>query len=144
MHLKQRLVLWSVVLVVVFLLGFVPQFLKSRRLSSELAAAQQGLETCRMEREMAEARDLAALMFLEVSRRNFGVASEHSRRFFDLAQELAAEAEDPARRQDLSEILEMRDSVTGGLASGDAAVAADVQTLLLRTHAATIDKPTRK
>lgn len=133
---KWKLIAGSAALVAMFLLGFIPQFRESRRRASELDAAQNELTVLRLENETARLRDLAALMYMEVSRKNFGVAADHAKEFFAAAGDLAGRTGDPALQQKLRNLLTMRDQVTAGLASADAGVGAQLQELLLRAQEA--------
>ena len=44
---------------------------------------------------------------------------------------------DPALKQRLKEILDLRDTITAGLARGEAEIVAEVQSLLIKTHEST-------
>ena len=131
---KWKLIAGSAALLAIFLLGFIPQFRESRRQASELGATRQELAMLRLESETSRLRDQAALMYLEVNRKNFGVASDHAREFFEMAGSLAGRTGDPALQQRLRDLMAVRDQVTAGLASADASVGALVQELLLRAQ----------
>ena len=138
---KWKLILCAAALLAVFLLGFIPQFREARQRASELEAARKELATLRIESEASQLRDLAALMYMEVNRKNFGVASDHARAFFEMAGSLAGCTGEPALQEKLRNLLALRDQVTAGLASADAGVAALVQELLLRAQEARPEKP---
>lgn len=131
---KGKLIIWLVVLLAVFLLGFIPQYQKARRLSQELDTAKSDLASCRLDGEMSEARDLAAMTYLEANRKNYGIAGGHARKLFDLLQKLSGETAQPDLKRRLSELLAFRDDITAGLASGDPAVLAAIEALALKIH----------
>ncbi|MBZ5726907.1 MAG: hypothetical protein LAP87_18160 [Acidobacteriia bacterium] len=127
---KNRFVVVFVLLIAVFLISFVPQYARAKRLEEELRAARQ-------ENARAQLRDLAGLAYLEASQRNYGLTAEASNRFFDRARELANQASDANGRKPLEELLSLRDRISAELAKGDPAVLNDLQALFLKTRAAT-------
>src|SRR5512146_556696 len=134
---RNRLVLWLVLLVAGFLAGFVPQYLKAERRAAELATTKQQLDSCRVETQLSQLRDIAAMMYLEATRKNYGIAQKHSQRFFDQVQQATAQTTDPAVKTTLEGILKLRDPITATLAKGDAAVLSDLQLVLTNIEAGT-------
>jgi hypothetical protein len=120
----------ALVVVAVFLAGFVPQSMKRASVETELNDAQ------RANRE-AQVRDLAAFALVQASQKNFGLAAQTSTDFFRRLQQLAAEQ---VGNKAFEDILGYRDKITGELAKGDPAVAGDLQTVYLKTRAATAAK----
>ncbi len=131
---KNRLVLWLVLLLVGFLVGFVPQYNKVRRVGSELESVKQQLSSCQLGSRLSQLRDTAALMYLEATRKNYGLAGEHSTRFFDQARQLAEQTTDRTLRTSLQELTTSRDVITVELGRGDPAVLPELQTLLARAE----------
>jgi hypothetical protein len=127
---RNRIVVGTIVVVAVFLLGFLPQYVRARRLDDELRQAQAGSAGARL-------RDLAALTYVQANQKNYGLAAESSARFFNAAREVAAATADPERKRTLEAILSQRDNVTAQLAKGDAAVMATLQDVFLKTRDAT-------
>lgn len=127
---KNKLILWGVLLAGGFLLGLVPQYMKTRQQGGELAGARQQLAGCQASAQLATLRDQAALMYLQANRMNYGSAADESRRFFDEAQRIAAETTDAGIKKALSDVLGKRDAITAALARGDAAVITDLQQLV--------------
>jgi hypothetical protein len=121
---KNKAIVAAAVVVAVFLLGFLPQYMKANRLDGELRASRQQLEG-------AELRDLVALAYLQASQKNFGLASETTSRFFNRAREVAA------GRKPIEDLMAPRDKVTAALAKGDPAAINDLQDLFLKTRQAT-------
>jgi hypothetical protein len=117
-----------------FLLGFIPQYAKARRLSSELAETNKQMGTCQFNLKLSGARELLAMSYLETNRKNFGIAGEYSSRFFNKARQLSSEAPDENTGSILHETLQSRDTLTADLARGDLAAANLLESLMLRMH----------
>ena len=73
---KNKAVVAVIVLVVVFLAGFVPQHIKVNHLDAELRQVRQ---TC----TSAELRDLAGLTYVQANQKNYGIAAGIVARFFN-------------------------------------------------------------
>jgi hypothetical protein len=118
----------AVALVAVFLLGFVPQYVKANRLDAELRQSREAY---------AGARDLVCLAYLQANQKNYRLAAETAGRFFGRVREATNQAQDASRRKALEDLLVPRDRITAELAKGDAAVIGDLQELFINTRAAT-------
>ena len=127
---KNRIIVAAVALLAVFLVGFIPEYVRANRLENQLQQARQSAAG-------AELRDLIALAYVQASQKNYGLAAETSTRFFDRARETAGQEQDAGRQKALNGLLAPRDSVTAALATGDAAVMNDLQQLFLKTRQAT-------
>ena len=68
---RNRLVLWLILLVAGCLAGFVAQYLKAQRSRAELSNAKQQLASCRVETQLSRMRDTAAMMYLEATQKRF-------------------------------------------------------------------------
>jgi len=128
---KNRLLIEAIAVVVAFLVGFLPQYIKTRRLDGELHALQQANAN-------AELRDLAGLSYVQASQKNYGLAAATSARFFNRARELANQAADPPARKALEDLMPPRDKITAELAKGDPGVIGDLQDVFARTRRATV------
>jgi hypothetical protein len=127
---KNQAVVIAVALVAVFLLGFVPQYIKANRLDSELRRSREA-------HTGAELRDLIGLAYLQANQKNYGLAAETSGRFFSRVPETVNQTQDATRRKGVQDLLAPRDRITAELAKGDAAVVGDLQDLFIKTRAAT-------
>ncbi len=127
---KNRLVIEAIFVVVAFLLGFVPEYIKAVHLDGEL-------KTARQENAAAELRDLAGLAYLQVAQKNFGLAADTSGRFFNRLREFANQTTDAARRNDLQAIAALQGKVMPELARGDPAVQSDLADVAIKTRQAT-------
>jgi hypothetical protein len=120
----------AIALVAVFLLGFVPQYIKANRLETEL-------RQFRHEIGGAQLRDLIGLAYVQANQKNYGLAAETSSRFFSRAREMANQTQDASSRKAQEDLLALRDRVTAELAKGDATVMGDLQELFVKTRQAT-------
>ena len=127
---RSKLVLWSLLLLAGFLVGFILQYSRLRRVQQELSASTKQFGSCQSSQQLAQLRDTATMMYLEAVQKNYGRAGEYSREVFDQAQQIANSTEDSALRNLLRDILATRDQVTGDLAKGDAAALSETQLVL--------------
>ena len=131
---KQKTVAGFTIVVLVFLLGFVPQYLEKRQIQSELRTSIEKLK-------MSELRDLAAMMLLEALRQNYGLARDYSSQYFDKLRETSEQAENSTLKTQLQELLDSRDTVTAALSKADPASASQLQEIFVKTQAATKVQP---
>ena len=127
---RNRFVIWFIVVVVVFLAGFVPEYLSARRLTNELSRVAQ-------ENRYAELRDQAGLVYFLASQKNYGLAGSAATRFFARAGEAASQMHDRNAGKPLQDLLNLRDKITAELAKGDPVALNDLQTLYVNTRRAT-------
>jgi hypothetical protein len=127
---KNKVIGAAIALIAVFLVGFIPSYVKANRLENELRQSRQYGAG-------AELRDLIALAYVQANQKNYGLAAETSSRFFNRAREVASQTQDASRRKALEDLLASRDKVTAQLAKGDAAVTGDLLELFNKTRQAT-------
>jgi len=127
---RHKLVLWFLLLLAGFLVGFILQYSRLQRVQQELSSSTKQFESCQSSQQLAQLRDTATMMYLEVVQKNYGKAGEYSRQFFDQAQQIANSTEDSALRNLLRDTLATRDQVTADLAKGDAAALSETQLVL--------------
>jgi hypothetical protein len=127
---QNKIIAAAIVVIAVFLVGFLPEYVKANRLENELRQSQR-------ENAGAQLRDLIGLAYVEANQKNFGLAAETSSRFFGRAREMANQAQDATGRRALEDLLALRDKVTAELAKGDAAAMGDLQELFVKTRQAT-------
>ena len=129
---RNRLVLWLILLIVGFLIGFIPQYARSHRLQQNISAMAGQLDTCRSAGQLSQLRSTATLMYLEATQKNYGTSGDYANRFFDQAQRLANDTHDEALSNLFRQLLTSRDQITAGLAKGDDAVLPAMQNILAR------------
>lgn len=127
---RDKIIVVAVLLVVVFLAGFLPSYAKANRLENELREARRDLS-------LAQLRDLACLAYFQANQKDYGLAAGTSTRFFDRTREAASQSPDLIVRKSLEDLLSLRDPITAGLAKGDPGVLSDLQALFVKTRQAT-------
>jgi hypothetical protein len=127
---RHKLVLWFVLLIAGFLVGLILQYARLQRLQKELSASTRQLGSCQSSEQLSQLRDKATMMYLEAVQKNYGLAGEYSKEFFDQAQRIQSSTEDLALRNLLRDTLATRDQITGDLAKGDAAALAEIRPIL--------------
>jgi hypothetical protein len=127
---RHKLVLWFLLLLAGFLIGFILQYSRLRQLQKELSASSTQLGSCQSSQQLSQLRDTATMMYLEVVQKNYGKAGEYSKVFFDKAQQILSSTDDPSLRNLLRDTLAIRDQITGDLAKGDAGALSATQSLL--------------
>ena len=127
---QNKIIVAAIALVAVFLVGFVPQYVKANRLENELRQSRQ-------ENAGAQLRDLISLAYVQANQKNFGLGAETTSRFFSRVREMANQTPDASSRKALEDLLALRDRVTAELAKGDTAAMADLQELFDKTRQAT-------
>ena len=127
---NNKTIVAAIVLIAVFLVAFVPQYVKVNRLENDLRQSRQ-------EAAGAELRDLIGFAYVQASQKNYGLAAETSSRFFNRVGEMANPTQDADRRKGLGDLLALRGTVTAALAKGDAAVMGDLQQLFVKVRQVT-------
>lgn len=127
----MKIIVVVVLLLVAFSGGFLPQYVKGKRLERELGEAKR-------ENSLAQLRDLAGLAYLQASQKDYGLAGGTSTSFFNRTREVVNQTPDSSDRKPLEDLLNLRDQITGQLARGDPGVVNDLQTLLVKTRRATV------
>jgi len=127
---RTWIIIGAALLLVVFLVSFLPEYVKASRLSSELHEARQ-------ENSMGQLRDLAAQVYFQAIQKNYGLAAVTSTRFFNRVREVAGAMPDSSSRKALEDLAIFRDKITAGLAKGDPAVLNDLQALFVKTRQTT-------
>lgn len=131
---RKRLVLSLILLLAAYLAGLLPPYMKARRLAEQMAASGRQLQSCHDGEQLSRLRDDAALMYLAATQKNYGIAAEHAKQFFDQSQQVSSTTQNERLRKTLQEILASRDEITADLSKGDAAVVAPAQSVLLKVQ----------
>jgi hypothetical protein len=139
MKTRVHIGLWLVLLIGGFLFGFVPEYRKNRDLEIQLEAPQKAINALKRQIQVGELRDAAGLMFLELSRQNYGLAREHATEYQNSLKDLISQTQDETLKKYLEELSAAQDSLTNSLLTPNPASLAAAQTLLLRTFEVTKD-----
>ena len=112
----QRVTLYAVLLLVAFLLGFIPMWLKSRECSGSLSEAERQLSLARLQNALASA-------VIDARRGDYEPARQAASNFFtSLRAETDrgdASALSPAQREGVLPLLTRRDEIITLLARSD-------------------------
>ncbi len=127
---RHNLILWVVLLIAGFLVGFILRYSRVHRVQQELSATTKQLGSCQSREQLSQLRDTATMMYLEAVQKNYGKAGEYSKEFFDQAQRIVSSTDDPAVRNLIRDTLATRDQITADLAKGDAAALSEIQPIL--------------
>jgi hypothetical protein len=131
---RKRLVLSLILLIAAYLAGLLPPYMKARRLDAQMSASATQLQSCRYGEQLSRLRDEAALMYVGVTQKNYGIAAEHATQLFNQAQQMSSTTQNAAVTRALQEILASRDEITADLSKGDAGVLGPAQSVLLKIN----------
>ena len=79
---RQKLVLWFLLMFTGFLIGFILQYSRLQRVQEDLSASTKQLGSCQSSQQLAQLRDTTTMMYLEVVQKNYGKAGEYSGEVF--------------------------------------------------------------
>jgi hypothetical protein len=116
-----------------FLLGFIPQFRSASGLRDGLRQRDERIHTLERDAKLSRARDLASLLYLELTRKNYGIAAQHAIALFDHVRSMRSDLS-PQSRSDLDKILSQRDAVTASIAKSEPEAVNLVQQVLDQFH----------
>jgi len=126
---KTILIVGGALVLAAFLLGFIPEYVKTRDLNKQMDAVQQQLNSEREKSQMEALGLLCGYIYLETNLKNYGLASQYSTQFFDRVRVMTGQPSDADRQAFLQAALAKRDLITGGLAKGDPSILSPVQDL---------------
>ena len=86
---RHKLVLWFVLLIAGFLVGFILQYARLQRLQEELSASSKRLVSCQSSEQLTQLRDTATMMYLEAAQKNYGLPASTRRSFSIKRSELS-------------------------------------------------------
>ncbi|HEX5736054.1 MAG TPA: hypothetical protein VF131_24720 [Blastocatellia bacterium] len=113
--LPQKIAAGAAVVIVAFLLGYVPSCVGERGTEQEKAKLEHKLR-------LADLRDKVGMASYEVNRNNYANAAQFSGEFFDGLLSLIGDTRDEPFRQKLQQISARRDEITTNLAQADPVV----------------------
>src|SRR5262249_61449023 len=94
----------------------------------------------RVELGMSELVDRASLMWIELSRKNYGLARDYAGQYYSKLQDTIDSVQDPSLKKSLQELAATRDSVTADLAATNASSLTASQSVVLKTFEVTRSK----
>jgi hypothetical protein len=114
-NLLKKLAVGAGVLIIVFLLGYVPSSISSRSTQQQNAELEHKLR-------VADLGNQLAMASYEANRNNYANATEFSSRFFNGLPEIITDSKDQALRQKLQAMLLHKDEITSNPAQVDPTV----------------------
>ena len=114
-NLLKKLAIAAGVLILAFLLGYVPSMISSRATEQKNVELEHKLK-------VAELGSQLAMASYEANRNNYANAAQFSSKFFDGSREIISETKDQALKQKLPVMLARRDEITANLAQADPSV----------------------
>jgi len=133
---RLKLAVWVGLLVVGFLFGYLLQYATLHRVQRELSASTSQLGSCQEGEKSSHLRDTGTMMYLEAAQKNYGLAGEYAKEFFDQAQRIVSSTEDLALGNLLRDSLATRDQITGDLAKGETPVLSEIRSILSKLQTA--------
>ncbi len=132
---RNVLVAAAILAVAAFLSGFIPQYRKAYALQDQLAIREQRVGQLERQVLTAKAVELASLLYLEVTKKNYGIATQRATTFFDHVRLLLSDANTtPALKAPIEALAAQRDSLVAALAKPEPEVEAQARDILERTH----------
>ncbi len=123
-----------ILVAVAFLSGLLIGYMKVRDTRQMLQTVQKERDSLRLQNQLSHIRDLAALMYVETSRQNYGLGAEYAARYFDQVKRLSNADMPPQMRSSISELLSHREAVTASLSRAEPGATQQVQGLFLDTY----------
>jgi hypothetical protein len=110
-----------IILIAAFLLGFVPQFRRASQLQEEVRLRDQRIQELQREASLAKVRETASSLYIELTRKNYGLAAQHAAALFNHIGTVLKETSDPKIKSGLENILGEKDSTLTNIAKMDGA-----------------------
>jgi hypothetical protein len=123
----------ALVLVLAFLLGYVPSCVSARSVREENARLLRKLK-------LTELRGQLGMMSYEANRNNYASAAQFSTEFFNGLRQAVGEVDDEAIRKKLEALLARRDEITANLAEANPAVKDKLAQMYAEFYQATVSK----
>ncbi len=128
---RNKIIVGAILVLIAFLAGFVPEFLKSSSAKSEIADLKHQLSEEKQARTVADFRNAAALLYFEVSKSNFATAGGQATKFFTDLRQFTDQAPEPLNQR-LNRVLANRDAIIAAIARADPSSATLIQSIFLQ------------
>lgn len=123
-------IIFAILLLGAFLLGYIPESQKANRLASELQTAQNSEHQQASELQIAKIRDGFIRAYLETAQNNFGLASQHATQAFDQLTSAEASVDNPQLKTALQDVAGRRAAILAKLGKADESVRTDLAGVL--------------
>jgi hypothetical protein len=111
--------IFTILLLAAYLAGLIPERGRADQLNTDLQTAHQENEHLKVQAHLSRARDLMNRVYLEVTRNNYGLASQYATQAFNEIRGDLDQVTDPTEKSALQDISSRRDQVIAGLAKQD-------------------------
>jgi hypothetical protein len=138
-RIRIHIAVWLILLIGGFLLGFVPEYRKNLELRTQVEEPQKAINALKRQIQVGELRDAAGLMFLELSRQNYGLARDHVNEYETRLKTLISQTEDEALKKSLEDLFVAGDSLRSSLLTPDPASLTAAEALVRKTFEVTKD-----
>jgi len=128
-----KVLVMIILVAVAFLSGLLIGYMEVRETRALLQTAESERDNLRLQKQFSQVRDLAALMYVETSRQNYGLGAEYAARYFDQVKRLGNAELSAEMRGSISELLSHQDAVTASLSRAEPGATQQVQALFLDT-----------
>lgn len=125
-----RLIAVAAAVVIAFLLGFIPEYLRASKLSDDLNGVRQERHNLLARQSSLQLRGQIDQVYIQATRKNYGVASGEASAFFDHVRAAMGDSSDAGLNQTLQKISERRDVVISGLAKADPSVVTSIDEIV--------------
>jgi hypothetical protein len=125
----KKLAVAAGILIVVFMLGYVPSCIDAQAVREQNTKIQSQLE-------LSELRAQLGIISYEANRNNYGTAAQLSSEFFDGVSRAVDSTSDPRMREKLQGLLAQRDQITTELAQVNPAVKEKLANMYAELHRA--------
>jgi hypothetical protein len=115
MSTPKKIGVWTVVLIAVFLLGYLPATINSQRAQVQKSDLEYKLR-------LAELRGQLGMCSYEANRNNFANAAQFTTEFFNGLRSIVDVTKDETLKQKLQAVLSRRDEITTNLAEANPVV----------------------
>lgn len=114
-NLLKKLAIAAGILIIAFMLGYVPSVISSRTTLQQNVELEHKLKVAELDGQLAMAS-------YETGRNNYANAAQFLSKFFDGLREIINETKDHALKQKLQVMLASRDDITANIAQADPSV----------------------
>jgi flagellar biosynthesis component FlhA len=128
---KTKFWMVTILLLIAFLAGYLPMYVRNRELLTNAKGLQSGLDQARQRLRVATLQNDLGMILVEVTQNNFGIAKDRSSRFFDDLQQATSSVSDNNLRQTLITMLARRNEITSDLTRLNPEIAAKLRILYL-------------
>jgi len=124
----------SVLFLAGLLLGYIPEYLRASKLNDDLRTRDEKISRLNGYERLARLRDLASLLYLEVTRKNYGIATQRATLLFDGMRKNLDATQDAALKSVFENTLAQRDVIIAKLAKADPSVEPQIRDIIDRLH----------